>query len=185
MTDTTAPDTGSLLGELGDVEVQLKSISALGQQVGQTLASSFRTALSGGKSLQSVLVQIGRSLADIALKAAFKPLEELAGKLAGQLFSMGMPQMPNVRPFAKGGVLAAPAYFPLQAGLGLAGEAGPEAILPLARGADGRLGVRAGGQPHISVTLNVRAQDAPSFVAAEAEVGAMLLRAVRRGTRAS
>jgi phage-related minor tail protein len=86
--------------------------------------------------------------------------------------------------FAKGGVVASPTYFPTGAGLGLAGEAGPEAILPLARGSDGRLGVAAGGAT-VNVTFNVVASDARSFAASEADVSAMLLRAVRRGTRAS
>jgi phage-related minor tail protein len=68
--------------------------------------------------------------------------------------------------------------------LGLAGEAGAEAILPLARGSDGRLGV-AGGGGAVNVTFNVTATDARSFAASEAELSAMLLRAVKRGTRGS
>jgi phage-related minor tail protein len=67
--------------------------------------------------------------------------------------------------------------------MGLAGEAGPEAIMPLQRGPDGRLGVAGGGA--VSVTFNVTASDVRSFVASEAEVSAMLLRAVRRGNRGS
>lgn len=58
----------------------------------------------------------------------------------GGVFSRGM-----VMPFAKGGVVGAPAYFPLGRGLGLMGERGAEAVMPLARGPDGRLGVQAGG----------------------------------------
>ena len=56
--------------------------------------------------------------------------------------------------------------------------------MPLQRGSDGRLGVAAAGQG-VSVTVNVTASDARSFLGAEAEVSAMLLRAVRRGSRAS
>ncbi len=95
------------------------------------------------------------------------------------------PALGGVTAFAKGGIVAAPSYFPLSNGLGLMGEAGPEAILPLRRGSDGRLGVASGGASAVQVTLNVSAQDARSFLAAEAEVSAMLLRAVRRGARAS
>ncbi|NGP18696.1 hypothetical protein [Devosia aurantiaca] len=68
--------------------------------------------------------------------------------------------------------------------MGLAGEAGPEAIMPLQRGADGRLGV-AGGGGAVNVTFNVTASDARSFTQSEAEVSAMLLRAVRRGSRSA
>jgi phage-related minor tail protein len=68
--------------------------------------------------------------------------------------------------------------------MGVAGEAGAEAIMPLRRGSDGRLGVASAGQA-VNVTFNVTASDARSFAASEAEVSAMLLRAVRRGTRGS
>lgn len=53
----------------------------------------------------------------------------------------------DVVPFGKGGVVSRPTYFPLhRQRLGLMGEAGPEAILPLQRLADGALGVRASVQ---------------------------------------
>jgi len=52
----------------------------------------------------------------------------------------------NVIPFANGGVVGGPTTFPMSAGrTGLMGEAGPEAIMPLKRGADGKLGVQAEG----------------------------------------
>ncbi len=50
-------------------------------------------------------------------------------------------------------------------GAGLMGEAGPEAIMPLKRTSSGELGVKAeGGGDHISVTMNINAVDAKSFV---------------------
>jgi len=52
----------------------------------------------------------------------------------------------NVVPFANGGVVGGPATFPMSGGrTGLMGEAGPEAIMPLKRGKDGKLGVQATG----------------------------------------
>ena len=48
---------------------------------------------------------------------------------------------------------------------------------------DGRLGVRAGGEGRTSITFNVTARDAESFRRAEAELTAMLARAVARGRR--
>ncbi len=90
----------------------------------------------------------------------------------------------TVTPFAEGGVVAAPAYFPMGGGMGLMGEAGAEAILPLKRGSDGALGVATdgGGQP-VQVVFNVTAQDAASFRKSEGQIATMLARTVARGRR--
>lgn len=167
--------------ELGDVSVELDRIGDLADGVARSLGRAFRGAVVDGRSLNSVLGEVARSFADIALKAAFKPVGTLVGGLVEQVFAA---TDPAIKHFAKGGVIAAPSYFPLGRGLGVAGEAGAEAILPLARGTDGRLGV-AGGGGAVHVTFNVTASDARSFAASEAEISAMLLRAVRRGSRGS
>jgi hypothetical protein len=67
----------------------------------------------------------------------------------GNAFSGG-----NVIPFANGGVVSSPTMFPMARGMGVMGEAGPEAIMPLQRGADGKLGVRAGGGGQGGVVIN-------------------------------
>ncbi len=167
--------------ELGDVSVELDRIGDLAEGVAKSLSRAFRGAVLDGKSLNSVLGQVARSFADIALQAAFKPLGTLVGGLVESVFAA---TNPAVTPFAKGGVVAAPSYFPLGRDLGLMGEAGAEAILPLQRGSDGRLGV-AGGGTSVNVTFNVTASDVRSFAASEAEISALLLRAVRRGSRGS
>ncbi|HET8555492.1 MAG TPA: phage tail tape measure C-terminal domain-containing protein [Rhodanobacteraceae bacterium] len=61
------------------------------------------------------------------------------------------------RAFASGGIVNRPTKFAFAGGTGLMGEAGPEAIMPLKRGADGKLGVQAlvGGAPSIEVEVNI------------------------------
>ncbi|MGV8832855.1 MAG: phage tail tape measure protein [Devosia sp.] len=174
----------SMSEELSGVSLELERIGDLADGVARAINTAFRGAISDGKSLKSLLGDIARSFADIALKAAIKPLGDLVGGLVGNLFAGTNPALTGVTPFAKGGVIASPSYFPLGQGLGVMGEAGAEAVMPLQRGADGRLGV-AGGGGAVNVTFNVTASDARSFAASEAELSAMLLRAVRRGTRAS
>ena len=169
--------------ELGDVSVELERIGNLADGVARSVSNAFRGALTEGKSFRSVLGDIAKAFADIALKAALKPLGNMVGGFVENLFTAANPALGGIKPFAKGGVIATPSYFPLSQGLGLAGEAGPEAIMPLARDASGRLGVAAQGGAAPAITVNITASDARSFVAAEAEVSAMLLRAVRRGTR--
>jgi hypothetical protein len=69
-------------------------------------------------------------------------------------------------PFARGGIVDRPTIFPMAHGMGLMGEAGPEAVMPLTRTAGGELGVKAegngGGETHI--TMNINAVDSRSFV---------------------
>lgn len=48
-----------------------------------------------------------------------------------------------VQPFAHGGVVERPTIFPMAHGMGLMGEAGPEAVMPLRRLPNGDLGVQA------------------------------------------
>jgi phage-related minor tail protein len=64
----------------------------------------------------------------------------IAPSALGNVFTFG-----RITPFAYGGIFGGPTIFPMaNGGTGLAGEAGPEAIMPLRRGPDGRLGVSAG-----------------------------------------
>ena len=51
----------------------------------------------------------------------------------------------KIVPYAYGGIVNKPTIFPMANGIGLMGEAGPEAIMPLKRGANGKLGVRSSG----------------------------------------
>ena len=55
-------------------------------------------------------------------------------------------------PFARGGIVNRPTVFPFRRGVGLMGEAGPEAIMPLER-VGGKLGVNARGGG-VSVVVN-------------------------------
>lgn len=59
----------------------------------------------------------------------------------------------NVAKFASGGIFSTPTMFGYGGGkTGVLGEAGPEAIIPLARGSGGELGVKASVSP---VTINI------------------------------
>jgi len=53
----------------------------------------------------------------------------------------------GIQAFANGGVVSSPTMFQHGGGLGVMGEAGPEAIMPLKRGANGKLGVQMEGSP--------------------------------------
>ena len=90
----------------------------------------------------------------------------------------------KVMPFANGGVVSGPTYFPMRGGTGLMGEAGAEAIMPLSRGADGKLGVQAqGGSRSVNITMNITTPDVQGFQRSQSQVAAQLSRALGRGSR--
>ena len=170
----------------------LDNLGKLSERFGSQLTGALKGAAVSGRDLDDVLRRIGLNLAGMALEQGLKPLQSLAGSLFGSLFSGlagvapfasgGVPG--RVTPFAEGGVVSRPSYFSLGGDVGLMGEAGSEAILPLRRGPDGSLGVAAGGQASpVNVVFNVTAQDAASFRKSEAQITGMLARAVSRGTR--
>jgi phage-related minor tail protein len=148
---------------------------ALGRGLQTLMAGLFGNALPIGPDLTGAGQSLGGGLSSL-----LGSLVGAGGSYArGGVFSRGM-----VMPFAKGGVVGAPTYFPLGRGLGLMGEQGAEAVMPLARGPDGRLGVRGGGGGRpVSVIVNVTTPDADSFRRSEAQVSAALARAVARGQR--
>jgi phage-related minor tail protein len=71
----------------------------------------------------------------------------------------------------------------MRGGRGLMGEAGPEAIMPLARGPDGRLGVQTAGGRAVNVVMNITTPDVQGFQRSQSQVAAQVSRALSRGQR--
>jgi phage-related minor tail protein len=172
---TIGADTAPLRRELAEA-------SRLGSRFASDLTRAFTDAALKGRSLADVLRSLALALSSHALEAALAPITSVIGRSVAGLFGSALPL-----PFASGGVIASPMAFPLGGTrqVGIAGEAGPEAILPLARGGDGRLGVRAEGRSAAPLTINfnISTPDAESFRRSEGQIAAMLSRAVGRGQR--
>lgn len=107
----------------------------------------------------------------------------IVGSLLGALFSANGNAFDGsgnvVHAFANGGVVNSPTFFKFAQGAGVMGEAGPEAIIPLSRGSDGKLGVRGGG----GVTINqsfAPGTDSRTIDQAARKAGDAALRAQRR-----
>jgi lambda family phage tail tape measure protein len=179
------PDESDALREaaarLREVDGAARGLSAA---MGGALRGALERATGGSQRFADVVRGLAADLARTGLRAAVAPVTQAlgegltgvatqaAGAVAGGLGAL-------VRGFARGGVVSGATGFVSAQGPGVMGEAGPEAILPLARGADGRLGVRGGGG--VQVTLNLTTPDAESFQRSRSQVAAALARAVERG----
>jgi lambda family phage tail tape measure protein len=93
----------------------------------------------------------------------------------------------GIQPFAMGGIVNKPTLFRYAnggiPGTGLMGEAGPEAIIPLQRGANGKLGVAGGGGTY-NVTVNVEAGGTTTQTQGDPGQGAQLGRVIAGAVQA-
>ncbi len=184
MTERIDGLTVSIGLDTGPFKTDLATLQKAGEGFAASLTGAFSKAVFDGGKLSDVLRSLALSLSRQAFGSALKPLEQGIGAVFGQaLQGLGGG---SVVPFARGGIVGSPTAFPLGGGsLGVMGEAGPEAILPLARGPDGRLGVRsgAGGGGAMTVNVTIQTRDAESFMKARSQVAAVVARAAERGGR--
>ncbi|WP_245278311.1 phage tail tape measure protein [Methylosinus sp. PW1] len=171
--------------DLTTTKTLLQDINSVAASATKTLSSGLASAAVNGKSFDTTLASIARSLAKLGVNAGAQALTQgvtsgLSALISGALSGGGV----SVAPFADGGVVASPTFFGGNGAVGLMGERGAEAIMPLARGPDGRLGVamQGAGDP-VAVTVNIAAQDVDSFRRSEGQIAAALARAVARGRR--
>ena len=173
-----------------------REVDGLSRQVGSGLRRAFDGMVFDGLKLSDALRQVSRTMVDSVYSASVRPVQNAVGGAVAQgiqsVMSSFLPfgaggsfAQGRVMPFAQGGVVTGPVAFPMRGGqTGLMGEAGPEAIMPLARGPDGRLGVQAqgAGRP-VAVTINVSTPDLEGFRRSEGQIAAEMGRLIARGQR--
>ncbi len=172
-----------------------RDVATLERGMSTGLRRAIKGAVVDGDSLSSSLRSLASTMINTAFNAAVRPvtdhiggvLAKGVGNLVGGLFKFeqgGSFAQGRVMPFANGGVVNGPVTFPMRRGTGLMGEAGPEAIMPLARGPDGKLGVRSAsaGAP-VNVVMNITTPDVGGFHRSQGQIAAQLGRAIGRGQR--
>lgn len=169
-------------------------VNALEKGLSRGLRRAFDGVLLDGMKLSDAFQTIAQSMVNTVYASAVKPVTDhfgsiLAGGIGdlvggilpfakGGSFSQG-----QVMPFASGGVVSRPTYFPMRGGTGLMGEAGPEAIMPLTRGSDGKLGVRSQGGGATTIVMNIKTPDVEGFRRSQSQIAAQMGRALGRGQR--
>ena len=171
-----------------------REVDTLSSGISGGLRKAFDGLVFDGMKLNDALKSVANTIVDTVYSIAIKPVTNALGGFLAQgvagLVGGGMPfasggtfSQGKVMPFAKGGIVGAPTTFPMRGGMGLMGEAGPEAIMPLARGPDGRLGVQAGGGRGVNVVMNITTPDVQGFQRSQSQVAAQVSRALSRGQR--
>ncbi|MBI1416688.1 MAG: phage tail tape measure protein [Limimaricola sp.] len=185
-------------GQLRDVKATMaettRDLGSLERGFSGGLRRAFDGLMFDGLKLSDALSVVGKAMVNTAYSAAIRPVtDHLGGLLADGVNAVVSNLMPyadgapfsqgRVMPFAKGGVLSGPATFPMRGATGLMGEAGPEAIMPLTRGPDGALGVRAQGGGSVNVVMNITTPDVQGFQRSQSQIAAQMARALGRGQR--
>lgn len=171
-----------------------QDVATLERGISRGLNKAIRGAVLEGDSLSEALHNLAGAMINAAFNAAVRPVtSHVGGLIAGGIGAVVDGAVPfekgasfaqgRVLPFASGGIVSGPTAFPMRGGTGLMGEAGPEAIMPLARGSDGKLGVRAQGGRPVNVVMNIRTPDAEGFRRSRGQIAAQLGRAISRGNR--
>ena len=182
---STASLVTALEAAIAKLKEAREESKTVGGKIKESLQSAYESATDLGTNLAGVAVNgvngIADAFAELALtgKASFADLtRSILADLTKIFMRMAIFEFLNfafpglklktnavgnvyaqngIQKFAMGGVVNKPTIFPFANGTGLMGEAGPEAIMPLQRAANGKLGVIASGGGSTSVVVNVDA----------------------------
>jgi TP901 family phage tail tape measure protein len=167
----------TLLREQQKVIERSNQINNIAEGIGDSFADSFDDAILGAKSFGEAVASLASDIQRLLLRQLVsQPIANVLTSAVGGMFGGIIPsangnifQNGDVVPFANGGIVNSPFMFNLNNGKrGLMGENGPEGILPLERGSDGKLGVRSNGSGGGNTivhnhTWNINTPNADSF----------------------
>ena len=169
LTDTELKGTAAAIAAYEEQNRVLKEAKAQQEQVASMIANqmgdAFMSIVDGTKSVKDAFKDMARAI----IKELYQiyVIKKITGFIEGAIGS-AFPSISaaeanggawqggsKIQAYADGGVVGGPTMFPMSGGkTGLMGEAGPEAIMPLKRGANGKLGVQMEGGGSVTVVNN-------------------------------
>jgi hypothetical protein len=146
-----------------------REVNSLSTGIGSGLRRAFDGLAFDGLKLSDALRNVAKTMVDTVYNTALRPVQNaLGGFVANGLNGL----LSSVQPFAKGGVVSGPTNFAMRGGMGLMGEAGPEAIMPL-----------AGAGRAVTVVMNITTPDVQGFQRSQTQIAEQASRALSRGQR--
>ena len=127
--------------------------------VADSMGDSFMAMVDGTKSVKDAFREMASDIVrELYRVLVVQQMVNSAKTFLGGFFADGgaFSGGSQIQAYANGGVVGSPTYFGMSGGkTGLMGEAGPEAIMPLSRGANGKLGVQAEGVGGVTINQNI------------------------------
>lgn len=145
-----------------------KNTKSITEELGLTFTSAFEDAALSGEKFSDVLAGLAKDIERMILrKTVTEPLGNIFDDLIGGFDFGSIFANANGGVYSGAGISAysgqvvnSPTLFPFAKGVGLMGEAGPEAIMPLKRGRGGKLGIEGGGSTIVNVYNNANGTQA-------------------------
>jgi hypothetical protein len=137
-------------------QYRIEQMSQLMDTVSGHIESAFMSFVDGSKSVEDAFKSMLRNIIlAVYQQEVAKPAANAISNVISAIFKAdGGAFNKGVEFYANGGVVGSPTMFGHSGGLGVMGEAGPEAIMPLKRGKNGKLGVQMEGSSQPVVVNN-------------------------------
>ena len=169
--DSSFPKTAAGLEEQINKNLELVKVEQeridLANTIGSAMEDSLMSMVEGTKSVKDAFRDMARDIVRhlykvLVVQRAINAIGGMIGGPVGNALSTygqadggAWKSGSQIQAYANGGVVGSPTYFGMRGGkTGLMGEAGPEAIMPLKRGANGKLGVQMEGGGGQNVVIN-------------------------------
>lgn len=183
-----AEQTAIFRGELEKL-VESEELRKLADGIGDAFGQAFTDMIFGAKSAREAMEDLTKSIIQMVFQQMVAKQTSSwisggimgafgGGSAKGNVFMGG-----NIIPFAKGGIIGGPTTFTMTGGkTGLMGENGPEAIMPLSRGAGGKLGVEVSGHASkvMNTTVVIQANNPNEFRGSERQIGSKMKMMMQR-----